>query len=73
MGLSYRTDEELQEWQKRDPIHLFEAQLAQAGVLDQAGAAAVHDAVSADVKAGIEFAEASPLPDASTLLDDVYA
>ena len=73
MGLSYRTDEELQEWQKRDPIHLFEAQLAQAGILDQAGAAAVHDAVSADVKAGIEFAEASPLPDASTLLDDVYA
>ena len=73
MGLSYRTDEELQEWQKRDPIHLFEAQLAQAGILDQAGAAALHDAVSADVKAGIEFAEASPLPDASTLLDDVYA
>ena len=73
MGLSYRTDEELQEWQKRDPIHLFEAQLAQAGILDQAGAAAVHDAVSADVKAGIEFAETSPLPDASTLLDDVYA
>ena len=73
MGLSYRTDEELQEWQKRDPIHLFEAQLAQAGVLDQAGAAAVHDTVVAEVKAGIEFAEASPLPDASTLLDDVYA
>ena len=73
MGLSYRTDEELQEWQKRDPIHLFEAQLAQAGILDQAGAAALHDAVSADVKAGIEFAEASPLPDTSTLLDDVYA
>ena len=73
MGLSYRTDEELQEWQKRDPIHLFEAQLAQAGILDQAGAAAVHDAVLAAVKAGIEFAEASPLPDASTLLDDVYA
>ena len=73
MGLSYRTDEELQEWQKRDPIHLFEAQLAQAGILDQTGAAAVHDAVLAEVKAGIEFAEASPLPDASTLLDDVYA
>ena len=73
MGLSYRTDEELQEWQKRDPIHLFEAQLAQAGILDQTGAAAVHDAVLAAVKAGIEFAEASPLPDASTLLDDVYA
>jgi len=29
--------------------------------------------VLADVRAGIEFAEASPLPDPSVLLDDVYA
>ena len=73
MGLSYRTDEELEEWQKRDPIHAFEAQLAQLGVLGKDDAAAIHDAVLADVKAGIEFAEASPPPDPATLLDDVYA
>jgi len=33
----------------------------------------VHDEVLAGVKAGIEFAEASPTPDPDTLLDDVYA
>ena len=73
MGLSYRADEELQEWRKRDPILLFEAQLAELGVLTQAQAAAVHDGVLADVRAGIAFAEQSPPPDPAELLDDVYA
>ena len=73
MGLSYRTDEELEEWQKRDPIRMFEARLAELGVLSEEQAAAIHEEVVADVKAGIEFAESSPLPDPQTLLDDVYA
>ncbi len=73
MGLTYRTDEELAEWQQRDPITLFEARLAELEVLDAAAAQQVHDDTLADVRAGIEFAEASPLPDPSTLLDDVYA
>ena len=73
MGLSYRTDAELEEWQKRDPIHLFEARLAELGVLSKEQAAAIHEEVMAEVKAGIEFAEASPMPAPETLLDDVYA
>ena len=73
MGLSYRTDEELKEWQKRDPIHQFEARLAERGVLDQVQAAAIHEEILAEVKAGIAFAEESLPPDAATLLDDVYA
>ena len=72
MGLSYRTDEELEEWQKRDPIRLFEARLDELGVLSGEQAAAVHDEVSADIKAGIEFAESSPPPAPETLLEDVY-
>ena len=73
MGLSYRTDEELEEWQKRDPIRLFEARLAELGVLSQAEAAELHETILADVKAGIAFAEESPPPSVGTLLDDVYA
>lgn len=73
MGLSYRPDAELEEWQKRDPIHLFEARLAELGVLAKEDAAALHDGVMAEVKAGIEFAEASPQPDPDSLLEDVYA
>ena len=73
MGLSYREDAELEEWQKRDPIRLFEARLAELGVLSQEQAAAVAEEVAEQVQAGIEFAEGSPLPDPATLLDDVYA
>ena len=73
MGLSYRTDAELEEWQKRDPIHMFEARLAELGVLTAEQAAEVHDGIMAEVQAGIEFAEQSPVPDVATLLDDVYA
>ena len=43
------------------------------GVLTQEQAAEVHDGIMAEVQAGIEFAEKSPVPHVDTLLDDVYA
>ncbi len=73
MGLAYRTDAELEEWRKRDPIHMFEARLAELGVLAKEDAEAVHAEVRAEVEAGIAFAEESPPPDPATLLEDVYA
>jgi TPP-dependent pyruvate/acetoin dehydrogenase alpha subunit len=73
MGLTYRTDEELQRWLKRDPIKLFEARLVDLGVLTAKKVEQVHEKVRADVKAGVAFAEASPLPDPTSLLDDVYS
>ncbi len=72
MGLSYRTDEEVERWRKRDPITSFEEKLEQQGVLSAAAMAAVHAEVEAEVEAAIEFAEASPMPDVNDLLDDVY-
>jgi TPP-dependent pyruvate/acetoin dehydrogenase alpha subunit len=73
MGLKYRTDEEVAYWKARDPIKLLESRLAEQGILSADAAAAVHDEVLRDVQAGIAFAEASPLPDPATLLEDVYA
>ena len=73
MGLKYRTDDELVEWQKRDPITLFEERLAAQGILSADAAQSVHDDVMKDVQAGVQFAEDSPMPDPSTLLEDVYA
>ena len=72
MGLSYRTDDEVLEAKKRDPIVLFEARLAEIDVLSAEEARAVHDQVAAEVAAAIEFAASSPYPDPSTLLEDVY-
>jgi TPP-dependent pyruvate/acetoin dehydrogenase alpha subunit len=73
MGLNYRSDEELAQWQERDPITLLEMRLADLGVLSREAAANVHAEIRAGVDAGVAFAESSPMPDPSTLLEDVYA
>ena len=73
MGLSYRTDEEVEEWKKKDPIDQFEASLAQQGILSEADAQAVHTEVLAEIDEAIKFAEDSPYPEPSAVLEDVYA
>jgi acetoin:2,6-dichlorophenolindophenol oxidoreductase subunit alpha len=73
MGLSYRTDDEVAYWKERDPIKRLEQALAKQGILSTEAAKAVHDEVAAQVAEGVQFAEASPLPDPAALLEDVYA
>lgn len=73
MGLKYRTDDELAQWQKRDPLQLFEQRLAELDILTEEAAQAVHAEVTEQVQAGVEFAESSPFPEAEALLEDVYA
>ncbi|MBD3646687.1 MAG: thiamine pyrophosphate-dependent dehydrogenase E1 component subunit alpha [Pseudomonadales bacterium] len=73
MGLSYRSDEELKRWKERDPIGMFEALLIKQKVLTEKKATEIKEAAQQEVDKGIEFAEGSPLPDVSELLDDVYA
>ncbi|MBM4205767.1 MAG: thiamine pyrophosphate-dependent dehydrogenase E1 component subunit alpha [Gammaproteobacteria bacterium] len=73
MGLTYRTDEELAEWKKRDPIELFEARLQEQKIMSAADIKAVHDQTMAEIDKAIQFAESSPFPDPSAVLEDVYA
>jgi pyruvate dehydrogenase E1 component alpha subunit len=72
MGLTYRTDEELEKWKKRDPIDSFEAKLIDLGVMTQKKIDNVYAKVNNLVQEGIQFAEDSPYPDPSVLLDNVY-
>ena len=72
-GTPYRSDEEVREWMEREPIKLFEAQLAKAKVLSEEQAKEIHAEIQAEVDEAIEFAEASPMPDPSSdMLTDVY-
>ncbi len=73
MGLSYRTDEEVEQWKQKDPIPNFEAQLAKQGVLSAEQAQAIHAQVRKAVDEGIAFAESSPAPDPAAVTEDVYA
>ncbi len=73
MGLNYRSDDEVAEWKRRDPITLLEGRLAEQGILAEVEAKAVHEEVAAEIEAAVEFAENSPYPEPEALLEDVYA
>ncbi len=72
MGVVYRDDAEVVEWRERDPLPLFEARLQEIGALSEDEAAVVRREVMDEVQEAIAFAEASPFPDPSALLEDVY-
>jgi pyruvate dehydrogenase E1 component alpha subunit len=73
MGLSYRTDEEVEQWKLRDPIKSMEERLAEQGILSAEAAQAIHDEVKQLIEEAVEFAKSSPMPEPSALLEDVYA
>lgn len=73
MGVSYRDDAEVLEWRKRDPITTFEQRLIELGVLTEEACAAAREAILAEIREAIAFAEASPYPTEDALLEDVYA
>lgn len=72
MGLTYRTDEELEKWKKRDAIQSFEKNLTEMGLLTEKKISNIYGKINAELESAIKFAEDSPYPDPSELLEDVY-
>ena len=68
----YRTKEEVAAWRKRDPVPAFGQTLVQAGVLDEQALADIDAQAMARIDAAVEFADASPFPEAGALYDDIY-
>ena len=73
LGMKYRSDDEVEQWQARDPIPRHEHLMLNAGAMTPDGIEAVRAEIVAEVEAAIEFAEQSPLPDPEDLLTDVYS
>ncbi len=69
----YRTKEEVEGQKQKDPIKHFFEQLAQHGVIDQAGLEQTDREVRDIVERAIQFADASPEPSADALYEDVYS
>jgi TPP-dependent pyruvate/acetoin dehydrogenase alpha subunit len=69
----YRGKAEVEAWKQRDPILRLEARLQEAGLLGEAQKREILDAVEAEVAHAVEFASASPFPDAAELTEDVTA
>ena len=68
----YRTKEEIEGWQRRDPITLFEAELRGLGLISDADIAALRVEVEAEIAEGLEYARTSPVPAVADLTRDVY-
>ena len=68
----YRTKEEIESWQARDPILAFEAELAALNLVSADDAAAIRAEVEAEITAAIAFAQASPSPSPSEVTRYVY-
>jgi pyruvate dehydrogenase E1 component alpha subunit len=70
----YRSKVEEKEWMsERDPLKLFTDWLIQNKESDTAALAKIEAELRAEMKAAVEFALASPYPDASEVDEDVYA
>ena len=70
---NYRTSEELEMWKKRDPVPRFEKLLMERGVIDEAHKQATLQRIEREIEEAIDFADKSPHPDPSEILEDVYA
>jgi pyruvate dehydrogenase E1 component alpha subunit len=68
----YRTKEQVQEWQKRDPVTTFGRRLVEDGVLDEDALEEIDREAVAAVDRAVQFADRSPHPEPESLYDDIY-
>src|SRR5712675_74493 len=69
----YRDQDELIEWQSRDPIPRFEYFLEKKGHDIKAVREQVDERTKNEVQQAVDFAESSPLPEPQEALEDIYA
>lgn len=68
----YRTKEEIESWQARDPICAFEAELQRLGLISMDRIEAIRAEVEREIAEGIEFAKVSPSPPVADVTRYVY-
>src|SRR5919109_4090 len=68
----YREKEEVEEWQRKDPIETFAGRLLEENVLSEDEIQSIRDEAEKTVKAAVEFADNSPEPPLDSLYDHLY-
>ncbi|MBC8129866.1 MAG: thiamine pyrophosphate-dependent dehydrogenase E1 component subunit alpha, partial [Rhizobiaceae bacterium] len=68
----YRTKEEIEHWQTRDPIGLFQEELKSLGLIDEDEIARIVASVEVEIAEGLDFARDSAAPALADLTRDVY-
>ena len=67
------TTEQLEDWQRRDPIVSFENELRSARLLDDKAIADTEARIKDQLESELQFALDSPLPRPESALEGVYA
>lgn len=68
----YRSDEELEQWKKKDPIDRFVKILKDQEIMDDDSYKELRDKVRGQIDEALQFAQDSPEPDISEVTTDVY-
>jgi pyruvate dehydrogenase E1 component alpha subunit len=69
----YRTQDEIESWQQKDPIPRFRSYALDHDLLDAEKMDMIRDQAYANIEAALVFAENSPEPELDTIEDGVYA
>ena len=70
---TYRSKEEIEEYKtNKDPLNLFREKLIKEGNITEDQIKTIDNRAKGDADASAEFADASPYPDPSELMDDIY-
>ena len=69
----YRTRDEIKEWREKDPITRLAGKLIEANLLTDDEQAEIKDKAYQSIEDALVYAEDSPSPDVSTIMEGVYA
>ncbi len=69
----YRSEEEVREWAKRDPVDRFERYLVSRGLTDAARKQAMEGEIGSEISQAVQEVERHGPPPRESLFDDVYA
>ncbi|MBC3795887.1 pyruvate dehydrogenase [Acetobacterium tundrae] len=69
----YRNKEEVQKWQKKDPLIRFVNYLHENRVFTDKQIQTIEDEAKTSIEHAVEFAMESPEPEITTVLEDIYA
>ena len=72
-SLKYRTDVEVNEYRRRDPLKIFADQIAPRAGISTDDLQAINQRVERRIQDAVEFAQSSPLPRPEDCLTDVYS
>jgi pyruvate dehydrogenase E1 component alpha subunit len=71
--LTYRSQEELENWEERCPIKRFQSKLMKKNILTPSLVNQINHQIDREIEEAVEFAEQSPYPEPQEALDDLFS